>query len=472
MTRATTGDATKTARSSSIAIVLMARHAHRRRVSSFAFVDGQQQRALEQRAARDRAEPRRGRPLQPGLRAGAGVARQRRTAAAPMPTTVHVGDRPEPVPGPHTLAAANSSTPAAANFTNVDASANVELDDADPRQRRPAGRRVRLRDSVDCAADRDNAARHRVHLPGALQVGRQRRPQAVGPGAGGRPRPGRATSSRCSSASSSPRRSARNARDRGQLRDDEQRQQDDHRRDRLAGRRALHADGRRLHGLRREQGSGPARRRSSATRRRRPAMTADADGALQGRRDEREPADVPHVVPGEPRRHGRRSSTCPPRRVHRRQQRDVQLRDRAGDRDHAARHAFAEGHVLRARLHGQRAELVAVRVLTLAANSEIIGGLAIDGAGRLVAGQASDHRADGRRTTRTRSTRSRRFGTTGLVQNTWRELPPGLTRASRRRCRATPAATVRPACRRRRTPLGTTARSAGARPRGCRARCE
>jgi len=61
-------------------------------------------------------------------------------------------------------------------------------------------------------------------------------------------------------------------------------------------------------------------------------------------------------------------------------------------------------------------------VLTVAANGEIIGGLAIDGAGRLVAGQASGNRA-----TITFSPNAFNslvsFGTTGLVQNTWRELP-------------------------------------------------
>lgn len=62
-------------------------------------------------------------------------------------------------------------------------------------------------------------------------------------------------------------------------------------------------------------------------------------------------------------------------------------------------------------------------VLTLQANSEIFGGVAVDGAGRLVVGSAS-----GERPTITfvpdafNSLAS--YGTTGLVQNTWRELPP------------------------------------------------
>jgi Tfp pilus assembly protein PilX len=62
-------------------------------------------------------------------------------------------------------------------------------------------------------------------------------------------------------------------------------------------------------------------------------------------------------------------------------------------------------------------------VLSMEANSQVIGGVAIDGPGRLVAGQASgqqptilfDPNAFNSLAT---------FGTTGLVQNTWRELPP------------------------------------------------
>jgi Tfp pilus assembly protein PilX len=61
-------------------------------------------------------------------------------------------------------------------------------------------------------------------------------------------------------------------------------------------------------------------------------------------------------------------------------------------------------------------------VLTMGANGEIFGGVAIDGAGRLVAGQAS-----GGRPTITFVPNAfnalATFGTTGLVQNTWRELP-------------------------------------------------
>jgi Tfp pilus assembly protein PilX len=62
-------------------------------------------------------------------------------------------------------------------------------------------------------------------------------------------------------------------------------------------------------------------------------------------------------------------------------------------------------------------------VLTLDANSYVIGGIAVDGPGRLIVGQAS-----GPRPTVTflpnAITALRTFGTTGLVQNTWRELPP------------------------------------------------
>lgn len=71
-------------------------------------------------------------------------------------------------------------------------------------------------------------------------------------------------------------------------------------------------------------------------------------------------------------------------------------------------------------------------VLTLEANAQICGGVAIDGPGRLVAGQASAG-ASSCDPARTRSTimfqdnafnSLATFGTTGLVQNTWRELPP------------------------------------------------
>jgi type II secretory pathway pseudopilin PulG len=63
-------------------------------------------------------------------------------------------------------------------------------------------------------------------------------------------------------------------------------------------------------------------------------------------------------------------------------------------------------------------------VLTLDSNSYVIGGVAVDGPGRLVVGQAS-----GPRPTITflpnAFTAPRTYGTTGLVQNTWRELPAG-----------------------------------------------
>jgi Tfp pilus assembly protein PilX len=62
-------------------------------------------------------------------------------------------------------------------------------------------------------------------------------------------------------------------------------------------------------------------------------------------------------------------------------------------------------------------------VLTLESNSEVFGGVAVDGAGRLVVGQAS-----GPRPTITYVPNAfnalATYGTTGLVQNTWRELPP------------------------------------------------
>lgn len=60
-------------------------------------------------------------------------------------------------------------------------------------------------------------------------------------------------------------------------------------------------------------------------------------------------------------------------------------------------------------------------VLTLQANSEILGGLAIDGPGRLIAGQASGNRSTVRFVSSAFDSLAS-FGTAGLVQNTWREL--------------------------------------------------
>jgi len=62
-------------------------------------------------------------------------------------------------------------------------------------------------------------------------------------------------------------------------------------------------------------------------------------------------------------------------------------------------------------------------VLTLAANSQILGGLAIDGPGRLVAGQASGNLATVKFEPNAFNALAT-YGTTGLVQNTWRELVP------------------------------------------------
>jgi Tfp pilus assembly protein PilX len=61
-------------------------------------------------------------------------------------------------------------------------------------------------------------------------------------------------------------------------------------------------------------------------------------------------------------------------------------------------------------------------VLTMQANSELFGGLAIDGPGRLVVGQASGPRPTITYMPNAFNSLST-YGTTGLVQNTWRELP-------------------------------------------------
>ncbi len=62
-------------------------------------------------------------------------------------------------------------------------------------------------------------------------------------------------------------------------------------------------------------------------------------------------------------------------------------------------------------------------MLTLQANSEIFGGVVVDGPGRLVVGQASGNRSTIKFVPNAFNALST-YGTTGLVQNTWRELPP------------------------------------------------
>ena len=61
-------------------------------------------------------------------------------------------------------------------------------------------------------------------------------------------------------------------------------------------------------------------------------------------------------------------------------------------------------------------------VLNLADNVEIFGGVAIDGAGRLVTGQASGQKATITYVANAFNVLAS-YGTAGLVQNTWRELP-------------------------------------------------
>jgi hypothetical protein len=62
-------------------------------------------------------------------------------------------------------------------------------------------------------------------------------------------------------------------------------------------------------------------------------------------------------------------------------------------------------------------------VLRLQDNAEVFGGVAIDGAGRLVAGQASGQKATITYVANPFNVLAS-YGTTGLVQNSWRELPP------------------------------------------------
>ena len=61
-------------------------------------------------------------------------------------------------------------------------------------------------------------------------------------------------------------------------------------------------------------------------------------------------------------------------------------------------------------------------VLQLQDNAEVFGGVAIDGAGRLLAGQASGQRATITYVANPFNLLAS-YGTAGLVQNTWRELP-------------------------------------------------
>ena len=93
-------------------------------LSTFAFIDGQQQRALEQRQRETALN------LAEGVLYAQGFALARvwpgnAAEGAAMPTTCTSATVQSLCPDPRTLAAANSSTPASANFTNADASANV-----------------------------------------------------------------------------------------------------------------------------------------------------------------------------------------------------------------------------------------------------------------------------------------------------------------------------------------------------------
>lgn len=93
-------------------------------LSSFAFVDGQQERATEQRQRESALN------LAEGVLYAQGFALARdwpgnADQGALMPATCTSAAAQNLCPDPRTLAAANSSTPASANFTNADASANV-----------------------------------------------------------------------------------------------------------------------------------------------------------------------------------------------------------------------------------------------------------------------------------------------------------------------------------------------------------
>ena len=197
-------------------------------LASFSFVDGQQQRAREQRERETSLNLTEASLYSQGF-ALAQTWPGNAAGGAAMPTTCTSAVVQSLCPNPNTLAAANSSTPASANFTNGDASANVTWT-------------TRIRDNgapifdafdfaqVDATQTGTNVSSGScVHLPGALQVGCQRRSQALGAGARGRARP--VAQPRRAAQARAVRRGVRAQRgDRGELRDDEQRQQGDHRR--------------------------------------------------------------------------------------------------------------------------------------------------------------------------------------------------------------------------------------------------
>jgi hypothetical protein len=74
-------------------------------------------------------------------------------------------------------------------------------------------------------------------------------------------------------------------------------------------------------------------------------------------------------------------------------------------------------------LYMANAQNASTAVLTLAAGAEIIGGVAVDGPGQLLVGAASGGRATITFDPNAFNSLAS-YGTTGLVQNTWRELPP------------------------------------------------
>ena len=197
-------------------------------LATFSFADGRRS-AARAAPARDGAEPDRGGPLQPGLRARPGMAGQRRRRRAD-PRDVHVGLGPDAVPG-----TATRSRPA----TRLRRPLRTSRASTRPR-RASAGRRAsattarrwprrsRLRRPTRRRAPRTSRW-VRLRLRGALPLGCQRRPQAVGAGARGRRRAS-AQRGRAAQARAVLRALPAQHRDRRQLRDDQQGQQADPRR--------------------------------------------------------------------------------------------------------------------------------------------------------------------------------------------------------------------------------------------------
>ncbi len=154
-------------------------------LSAFAFVDTGQKRSRESRERESSLSLAEASLYAQGFalaknwpNAGKQLGGDCSSAAALTSATLYCPDR-------DTLAKGSSSNPSAAQFTDVDFGANVDLGDERARQHRRARRRLRP------GAGQQHAGRPRQGpVPAdAVPDGLERRPPAVGPGEGHRPRP-------------------------------------------------------------------------------------------------------------------------------------------------------------------------------------------------------------------------------------------------------------------------------------------